>query len=343
MAQEFPHAQVVGVDLAPTTTRPPPSNCRFEFDDFTLGLEHYYNSFDVVHLRSIANGVKDYKWLVNETAKCVKHGGVLIYVEGNFEIMNEQRVPQEVALGEGAPWQSWVARMCFEAYNTMKARGSAVDAGIMLERWMNECPDLGPVKYDTKWIPLGPWQSCSNDEETRIQIAIGTLMRQNMKEFAKSLIPVFVAGGYASELIDRFVSGTNEELDALEFHMYLRYHHCWARRITKADPDASGGGPDISMETDSDPNTSSSSAGPVGTPDALHARSVSSLEFFGSPSPPPPPGPRAVRVVWKVNPETGEKFLDTESLMGSVRSMGSASMSISSTSSIAKHIQQHKS
>lgn len=41
----------------------------------------------------------------------------------------------------------------------MKARGSAVDAGIMLERWMNECPDLGPVKYDTKWIPMGPWQT----------------------------------------------------------------------------------------------------------------------------------------------------------------------------------------
>lgn len=168
---------------------------------------------------------------------------------------------------------------------------------------------------------------------------------------------MFVAGGYAPELIDRFVSGTNEgnivinsafhrnsesmvytELDALEFHMYLRYHHCWARRITKPDPDA-GGGADMSMESEPDPpNLTSSSPGLAGSPEH-RARSVSPLEFFGSPSPPPPPGPRAVRVVWKVNPETGEKFLDTESFMGSVRSMGSASMSISSTSSIAKHIQ----
>lgn len=168
---------------------------------------------------------------------------------------------------------------------------------------------------------------------------------------------MFVAGGYAPELIDRFVSGTNEgnivinsafhrnsesmvytELDALEFHMYLRYHHCWARRITKPDPDA-GGGADMSMESEPEPpNLTSSSPGLAGSPEH-RARSVSPLEFFGSPSPPPPPGPRAVRVVWKVNPETGEKFLDTESFMGSVRSMGSASMSISSTSSIAKHIQ----
>lgn len=44
-------------------------------------------------------------------------GGVLIYVEGNFEIMNEERVPQEIAFGEGAPWQSWVARMCFGQFS----------------------------------------------------------------------------------------------------------------------------------------------------------------------------------------------------------------------------------
>lgn len=30
-----------------------------ESRQFTLGLEHYYNSFDVVHLRSVANGVRE--------------------------------------------------------------------------------------------------------------------------------------------------------------------------------------------------------------------------------------------------------------------------------------------
>lgn len=44
-----------------------------------------------------------------------------------------------------------------EAYNTMKSRGSALDAGVMLERWMNAEPDITDVKYDVKWIPIGPW------------------------------------------------------------------------------------------------------------------------------------------------------------------------------------------
>lgn len=34
-----------------------PFRCVTNGRQFTLGLEHYYNSFDVVHLRSVANGV----------------------------------------------------------------------------------------------------------------------------------------------------------------------------------------------------------------------------------------------------------------------------------------------
>jgi len=231
MAQEFPHAQVIGIDLAPTTTRPPPSNCRFEFDDFTLGLEHYYGQFDLVHARSTANGVKDFEWLVQESALCLRPGGVLILIEGNFEILNEFGEVQERAYGEGGPGQSWFARICFEAYNTMKARGSHVDAGIMLERWMRNCRDLDQVGYRTLNIPLGPWEQGATEEETRQKEFMGTLMRQNMKEFARALKPTFLSNGYPPDLVDRFISGVDQELSELQLHMHLRYHHSWARRV----------------------------------------------------------------------------------------------------------------
>lgn len=81
----------------------------------------------------------------------------------------------------------------------MKSRGSALDAGVMLERWMNAEPNIVDVKYDVKWIPIGPWDRGkfglsaylsfiytwiiigSTPEETRQLIHLGTLMRQNMK------------------------------------------------------------------------------------------------------------------------------------------------------------------
>ncbi|KAL5489920.1 hypothetical protein ACEPAI_4752 [Sanghuangporus weigelae] len=231
MAQEFPHSQVVGVDLAPSTTRPPPFNCRLEFDDFTLGLEHYYNSFDVVHARCTANGVADFEGFIHEAAKCVRPGGILLYTEGNLEMYNEKGTAQEPAFGDGAPGQSWLARATFEAYNLMKSRGSAIDAGRFLGRWMESCPMLREVQYREILTPIGPWKKGSTQEETQRLQMMGTLMRQNMKEYVRSCQPMFVATGYPPALIERFLEGTDKELDELSLHMYVKWHHAWGRRV----------------------------------------------------------------------------------------------------------------
>jgi hypothetical protein len=67
-ATDFPHVEVLGVDLAPTSAMyvlpspflehelivnsVPPPNCRFEIDDLNLGLEHFFGpTFDIVHAR----------------------------------------------------------------------------------------------------------------------------------------------------------------------------------------------------------------------------------------------------------------------------------------------------
>ncbi|KAL5529605.1 hypothetical protein ACEPAG_5590 [Sanghuangporus baumii] len=231
MAQEFPHAQVVGVDLAPSTTRPPPFNCRLEFDDFTLGLEHYYNSFDIVHARCTANGVADFEGFIHEAAKCVRPGGILLYTEGNLEMYNEKGTAQEPAFGDGAPGQSWLARATFEAYNLMKSRGSSLDAGRFLGRWMESCPILREVQYREILTPIGPWKKGSTQEETQRLQMMGTLMRQNMKEYVRSCQPMFVATGYPPALIERFLEGTDKELDELSLHMYVKWHHAWGRRV----------------------------------------------------------------------------------------------------------------
>ncbi|KLO18675.1 S-adenosyl-L-methionine-dependent methyltransferase [Schizopora paradoxa] len=321
MALEFPHAQIVGVDLAPTTSRPPPPNCRFEFDDFTLGMQHYYNSFDVVHSRAVANGVKDFEWLIHEAAKCLRPGGVLYFIEGNMELRNSFREPAEVAFGQGGPGQSWMARMCFEAYNTMKSRGSALDAGVMLERWMNAEPEITDVKYDVKWIPIGPWDRGVTPEETRQLIHLGTLMRQNMKEYARSLVPLFLANGFAPDLVSRFIEGADKELDDLSVHLYLTYHHCWGRKV--GSPNVSAAQSAISSMIGS-PRTDASSDVDVDDNDSVRAASDVSARSMLS------PGPNAIPVVWEGQSpytSTAPVRFDAESVYSG--SLGSVSMSIS--------------
>lgn len=41
----------------------------------------------------------------------------------------------------------------------MKSRGSYVDAGLMLERWMQGCPDLTDVNLRELLTPIGPWKT----------------------------------------------------------------------------------------------------------------------------------------------------------------------------------------
>jgi hypothetical protein len=57
MALEFPHVEVLGIDLEPRQIKEPPSNCSFAHHDIDSGLSQYYGMYDLVHNRFATNGV----------------------------------------------------------------------------------------------------------------------------------------------------------------------------------------------------------------------------------------------------------------------------------------------
>jgi len=88
MATEFPHCEVVGVDLAPVPLPPEslPPNCRFEMDDINLGLFHLRDQFDVVLARAIGLGVKDFQKTLADVQACLKPGGILIWIDADYDL-----------------------------------------------------------------------------------------------------------------------------------------------------------------------------------------------------------------------------------------------------------------
>ncbi len=60
------------------SSREAPSNCRFEVDDANLGFSHYKSTFDVVHVRCVSAGIKDWHTLLLEMEMTLKPGGVLL-------------------------------------------------------------------------------------------------------------------------------------------------------------------------------------------------------------------------------------------------------------------------
>ncbi|TDL19128.1 S-adenosyl-L-methionine-dependent methyltransferase [Rickenella mellea] len=237
MAQEFPHAEVIGIDLAPNTSRfPLPPNCRLEIDDFNLGLPHYYNSCDLVHSRAVANGVQDFKWYINEAAKCLKPGGMLLMTEGNHNLLNAAKEHQECAFGEGGPGQSWFARALFEGHNTLKRRGSSVDARVLLENLMIECPLLTDVGAHTRLMPVGPWDRGSTPEEDQQKRILGILTRQTSIDLIGAMEPLYVSAGYSAADVKQMVDGTKNELNQLTEHMYMKWKYAYGTRNTVPIP-----------------------------------------------------------------------------------------------------------
>lgn len=226
VAQEFPHVQVVGVDLAPSTTRPPPPNCRFEFDNVNLGLSHYYGKFDVVHARSTANGIPEYEQFIAECGRCLKPGGILLLTEGDFQLYDENYQKAAVPL-EGDLENSWFQRMLFEAYNVMKKRGSSMDAGHSLHTYLSRNSSFEHIGYRHVWCPVGSWKGGETAEEDQRQRIMGTLMRQNAREFVRALSPLLVSEGYPSETVTAWIERTEEQLTALNPRLYTKWHFCW--------------------------------------------------------------------------------------------------------------------
>jgi SAM-dependent methyltransferase len=111
MARRFPHAQVLGIDLAPIPLNPDQltPNIRFEIDDINLGLAHYGGRFDLVHMRCVGGG-SDYAQTINYAAQCVKPGGVLLLLDIDLQLCAEDKVSAQKMLTPNQPEGSWLQR-----------------------------------------------------------------------------------------------------------------------------------------------------------------------------------------------------------------------------------------
>ncbi|KAG8952414.1 hypothetical protein FRC00_006764, partial [Tulasnella sp. 408] len=125
-------------------------------------------------------------------------GGVVLLCDGDLQLLDHDLEPQEMVLDDEQNdplMYSWLARLFFETYSTFKTTGSAVDAGIMLERWLKDCEAFENVQGAKVHTPIGPWKTSPNlQEHAKLQYT-GTLMRENLIDFAHALVPVLLKEG----------------------------------------------------------------------------------------------------------------------------------------------------
>ncbi|KAI0082841.1 S-adenosyl-L-methionine-dependent methyltransferase [Panus rudis PR-1116 ss-1] len=223
MAREFPHCEVVGIDLVPPRIQGElPINCRFEIDDANLGFAHYRESFDVIHARAVSAGIRDYPWFLNELAQCLRPGGVLLLGDGEMQLYDQDKKP--LAYTEpGRPGFSWIHRIFFAGYNAMKNRGGSIDSASMSPTWLRANTLFTDVGWHKIFIPIGPWTY--QDERSRV---LAEMLRMNCLSYISGLGPLLLSEGYLPESVEELQQKAKAELQELRVRVFSRWNFAWA-------------------------------------------------------------------------------------------------------------------
>lgn len=220
MARKYPHAEVVGLDLAPPLVPLDsiPENCRFELDDANLSLSHYANSFDVVHARASDPGIKDFDTFLYNMAEILRPGGVLILGSGDPQFYDENVEPLPI-ISEGQPRFRWIQRVFAAVYSAYKGTGAIVDWPRTWHKMIEGNPNYEHVTTWQMKMPLGPWPQGLSMEHKRGSI----LLRNNLINILGSFTPLLLQDGYKLETIERWKQETEKELLEMRLHSYANW------------------------------------------------------------------------------------------------------------------------
>ncbi|KAG8953838.1 hypothetical protein FRC04_001468 [Tulasnella sp. 424] len=225
MAKQYPHAEAIGMDLAPPNfASPPPPNTRFECDDANHGLTQYFpESFDVVHCRCITIGIANYHDLLKHAYNVLRPGGVLLTVDCDMLVYNENQEPI-LAMSEDKPGFSWLNLVVSTSIQAVVNRNPGAKDYLHTSRWIKE---MGENDY--------PWEEyVQGDRVNRGEFIAAQLMQEDFSNVGATLRPVLLACGNPEETVDLWIREQEAEVRGMKAKLYLKWICNWA--VKKRSP-----------------------------------------------------------------------------------------------------------
>ncbi|CCA70828.1 hypothetical protein PIIN_04763 [Serendipita indica DSM 11827] len=248
MAERFPHALAMGVDLAPTPfdTSLFPSNLRIEIDDINLGLSHFYGQFDLVHMRCVLGGIQNIDKTLADLFLCLNPGGMLIIVDGGSHFLSDpgtigrmRRVHGDEADATATSEDgSWLNRLHWEASQGCKIAGASVDRSqevLSGGLWDQSLCEQESVASGSYFLPIGPWAQGNNVAQTQQLHYGGLLMRQSLMSIHRAFHSILLRHGMTQDVLDAWSQEIDQELNTSRCKSWVRFHFNVARRRLEQD------------------------------------------------------------------------------------------------------------
>ncbi|CAG8733878.1 2591_t:CDS:2, partial [Acaulospora colombiana] len=245
MAKQFPWAEVVGVDLAPCpiATESLPPNCRFEVDDINLGLTHFENQFDVVHLRFVAGGMKNFAQRMKDVHSCLKPGGIVLWIEMDYSLYFTEEFKYLPFATDTNPDDSWQQRIVTELRRAFKRIGSDIegmDAGLDAGLWSDPLfdpetfpQDLGPLvsgRQDRKTFSYQFLHLGQDPNLAQLLLFVGSLMRQDALGGMEAVKPLLTRIGWPAETVNKWQKSVAKDAAEMKNKPSMRVRLAWGRR-----------------------------------------------------------------------------------------------------------------
>lgn len=216
MADKFPHAEVTGVDIAPTQPPLAPPNCYFEIDDIEEDWPYQPNHFDFVHGRDLLTAVRDWSRLLSQAYTHLKPGGWMQLASTIPDIQSDDHTLPDKS------YYLEASRLYFEMAEKM---GTSLEAP---RRWAGQMRDAGFVEVqDVVYkIPMGTWP-----KSKRLRI-IGRLEQMMLMEGFEA----FMLRGYVEILNGRaedlafILAHARREITDQSIHTYVFFHVTYGRK-----------------------------------------------------------------------------------------------------------------
>ncbi|OHE97090.1 methyltransferase domain-containing protein [Colletotrichum orchidophilum] len=220
IADEFPTAEVIGVDLSPIQPLWTPPNCRFEIDD--LEKEWTWSEpFDYIHCRTMEGSFANPAKIIKKIYKALEPGGW--FEAGGFVLpmgCDDGSVPKDSALSRWHDLLAEAGEKCGRSIESPSKYTSAIEeAGFV---------DIVNKQYI--W-PLNSWPK---DEDLK-EIGRWQFVNLDLGIEALSMGLLTRVMDWTKEEVFAFCAELRNDLKKKEYHAYWRVHVVYARKPLAED------------------------------------------------------------------------------------------------------------
>lgn len=217
IADEFPRAEVIAVDLAPIQPQLVPPNCTFELCDLMQWPIPYPDAyFDFIHARSIHIGIHNYPQFLDELARLLRPGGLILLVEPTLNPCSSPPDSHSPMMGWNALWKTY--RACLEQ------QGIDITVPDRLPELLAATAAYENIVARVGNIPVGFWPKDAS------LLTVGQLQWMDYELFLPALRPLFLCNGLPPSIVDRLITEAQQDLYYPTFPSYTTLHIAYASK-----------------------------------------------------------------------------------------------------------------